>query len=114
MRVYCGERDRATGRVTRVFVVDTETERSYDIVERPVPDTEGLEWGYAGTGPHNLARAILDDFLGRIPDWVGQFEDEIVADPRNKGKDFMLSASRIEIWMARKGLSEISAGAADP
>ena len=28
----------------------------------------GFEWGYGGSGPADLARSILADLLGRIPD----------------------------------------------
>src|SRR5581483_11341741 len=44
-------------------------------------DYPGFEWGYEGSGPHRLAQAILNDFLGFKPDLhVGEeFMRDVVA-----------------------------------
>jgi hypothetical protein len=99
MRIYRGRREAGPPQRTRIFVADAEDGWSYDLVERPWPHTAGLEWGYAGAGPTNTARAILDDLLGEIPPWVGEFEHEIVAglDP-----EFDLSAAEIRAWIAAR------------
>lgn len=79
MRVYRGRRDEGPPERAWIVVEDTEIGRTYELVERPYPNTAGLEWGYSGAGPHNSARAILDDLLGSIPEWVGEFERDIVS-----------------------------------
>lgn len=99
---YRGQRDPETGQAVGLVVEDTITGRTYPIVEQPLANTEGFERGYAGTGPHNTARAILDDLLGTIPDSVNEFEREVIAEPKST---FELTDETIYAWMSRHGYS---------
>lgn len=97
MRRYIGSRDES-GR-GHIFVSVDEDGRQYEIIERPYPGTAGLNWGYSGSGPYNTARAILDDFLGEIPEWVGEFEKGMIATKGRAGGDFELTSAEIDDWM---------------
>jgi Family of unknown function (DUF6166) len=58
MKIYKGERISQNGGDT-IVTVDGKP------LENPDPrEPRDYEWGYAGTGPGNLARAILIDCLG--------------------------------------------------
>lgn len=63
MKVYLGIRD-ADG--ARVLVKDTETGavKPLEHVVRHSPT--GMEWGYGGSGPSDLALSILADALGSV------------------------------------------------
>jgi len=102
MRIYHGRRDPETGQAVNLAVEDTVSGHVYPIIEQPLPNTEGFEWGYAGTGPHNTARAILDDLLGTIPNWVGEFERGVIADQE---PEFDLADAVIYAWMDEHGYS---------
>jgi hypothetical protein len=96
-------------------------------VERPLPEapepadypmtlTGGFEWGYGGSGPINLAAAILHDALGFVPvaNVVIDFCDSVIAElPR---LEFELQAETWQAWLdARLARgSELAREAAGP
>ena len=62
-----------------VVAEDGKDGRKLEHQEKHSPD--GFEWGYAGSGPADLARSILWDFLGQAPDdaTYQDFKREIIA-----------------------------------
>jgi len=63
MKIYRGE--RITHRGTRVFVSDGEREAPLDPRLDLVPHSpDGFNWGYGGSGPAQLALAILAECCG--------------------------------------------------
>jgi hypothetical protein len=58
---YVGTRDKNDNAVVRV--TDGQTRRALPICRNIVSHSHGFEWGYAGSGPAQLALAILADFL---------------------------------------------------
>ncbi len=61
----------------------------------------GLEWGYGGSGPADLARSILADRIGWPPPprVYQQFKREVVAGLPRDG--FELAAARVDAWLDR-------------
>lgn len=65
----------------------------------PITVTEEFEWGYEGSGPINLAAAILNDALGFLPaaTVVLDFCDTVVSElPR---LEFELSPTVLQAWL---------------
>lgn len=58
----------------------------------------GFSWGYYGSGPAELARCILWDFLGREPHpaLYQKFKEDYIAD---FAADWILSSEAIESWL---------------
>lgn len=62
----------------------------------------GMEWGYGGSGPSDLARSILADFAGiKVADmFYQQFKWDFIAKQPKKG--FQISGQEILDWLKRK------------
>jgi len=62
----------------------------------------GMEWGYGGSGPSDLARSILVDFAGiKVADTFYQdFKWDFIAKQPEKG--FQISGQEILNWLKRK------------
>ncbi len=61
----------------------------------------GFSWGYLGSGPAQLALAILIDHTGDVVKakrWYQQFKDEIIARLSMK-KDWTLAAETVQLWL---------------
>jgi len=58
----------------------------------------GLEWGYGGSGPADLARSILWDYLGREPSRVlyMDFKTQFVARWKDKWE---ITSLEIQSWI---------------
>lgn len=96
----------------RVYVFHGESRRA--LTHWPYHSPDGFEWGYGGSGPSDLALAILADALGEEPTreaidagsplrsrllhWA--FKDEVIARLPHRG--WRLDAPQIEQWTARK------------
>ena len=66
----------------------------------------GFEWGYGGSGPAQLALAILADFLGddRLALELYQaFKWEVIGKLGHQG--WNLTAAEIEDWLALRSVS---------
>jgi hypothetical protein len=57
----------------------------------------GFEWGYSGSGPAELARAIMSDFLGREanPAEYQRFKAEIIAWVPYLGGELCLTTTEV-------------------
>ena len=62
----------------------------------------GMEWGYGGSGPSDLARSILADFAGiKVADMFYQeFKWDFIAKQPEKG--FQITGQEILDWLKRK------------
>jgi len=60
MKIYQGERINPRDTWLGEWVVTV----NHTPLKNPKPEEGGFGWGYSGTGPYNLARAILTDCLG--------------------------------------------------
>jgi hypothetical protein len=68
MKKYVGQRplDDEIGDC-KVFVIDTATGQSQPLRHVVHHSPAGLEWGYGGSGPADLALSILADYFGEQP-----------------------------------------------
>lgn len=102
MSIYKGIRLRPeleTGSDVKVTVEEgkEETMLRHHIYHSPT----GFCWGYGGSGPSDLARSILWDFLGKEPpvELYQAFKWEFVAKWVEK---WQISSADIKTWMALK------------
>jgi hypothetical protein len=110
MRCYIGTRDPHTvpgrerhGSDPSVVVAESGVERplaaASEPTDYPISLDEGFEWGYGGSGPINLAAAILCDSLGFLPaaQVVIDFCDSLIAElPRFR---FELRSEIVHAWL---------------
>ena len=110
MKFYNGRRsaDAVAGEeylATELLVVVVEDGVERPLAEAPEPAdypftlSGGFEWGYGGSGPINLAAAILYDVLGFVPEAsvVLDFCDNVVAElPR---LEFELQPTTLHAWL---------------
>ncbi len=112
-KVYIGIRPESYPKEdVRVYVFEGESRKQ--LTHRPYHSTDGFEWGYGGSGPNDLALAILADVLGEEPareaieagrplcSWLLHWElkDEIIAGLPHTS--WRLDASAIGQWAAKK------------
>lgn len=79
-----------------VLSVDSRGPRSlYHAVE---DSPTGMSWGYAGAGPSDLARSMLLDRLGYVPNpaTVATFRDDIVGGLADR---FVLTYEQVDAWI---------------
>jgi hypothetical protein len=108
-RIYSGVRDQGRAIVT----VDGHRLAPRFDLRNHSPD--GFEWGYQGSGPAQLALAILVDHLlvagipPNAPPWLGpvdlalrmyqQFKSEVVAELR--GDTWTMNTTHVATWLVR-------------
>lgn len=93
MKTYAGERS-PDGSV-RVFIDAGDARRALGGGASP----DGLDYGYDGAGPANLARAILADHLGRPPKWwlYRAFQQQFL-DGLDRDEAWSISEVEIAAW----------------
>lgn len=110
MHAYVGRRDASTvagkehaGSNPQVMLIDSGQERpleeATEPVDYPITVSGEFEWGYGGSGPINLAAAILNDALGFLPaaSVVMDFCDSVIAElPR---LEFELTPDVLQTWI---------------
>jgi len=75
MKVYVGKREsnNESGMEARVYVQDSDGKNRRLLQQLFYHSPTGFEWGYGGSGPADLAIAILADFFGEtetMPSYV--------------------------------------------
>ena len=104
-----GERD---GGMPVMVINDDAGVGTYVADERGIPRSlwhhvyhspDGFSWGYGGSGPSELARCILWDYLGREPEpaLYHAFKDEFVA-TQPQGGPFRVEGQAIASWLKAK------------
>lgn len=101
-KTYIGRRWPAPQGLERgrpeVTVIADGKERPLKSFERHSPD--GFEWGYGGSGPSELALALLADHLGYEPPATlyHQYKAQVISRLRHDG--WSLGSSDIAAWLA--------------
>jgi hypothetical protein len=99
MKVYCGFNEGGTASSSHLVVVRDEWGQRL-LAHRMRHSPTGFSWGYAGSGPADLARSILWDYLGAEPrprcyqDFKSQFIAGLAQD-----ESWQLSGDVIRIWL---------------
>lgn len=113
MKAYSGRRNEHGD--TNVYVSPRgDQAHVYGLPHIPHHSPTGFEWGYGGSGPADLALAILADYFGETPEAVKASLETVWA-PRTKtqalyqgfkwtlvagfGADWSLTAEQIEEWL---------------
>jgi hypothetical protein len=107
---YHGHRSGKTtadpGVVTVARRVDAQTIHSKPLKHLVRHSPTGMNWGYGGSGPADLARSILGDFLGiddPHPALYQQFKFEKIA-PLNQDGHWAIPADVIVKWLNRSDI----------
>lgn len=101
MKYYSGiAREHVLGSPVSQKVYVTESGEKRELEHHVLHSPDGFAWGYHGSGPAELARCILWDFLGHAPhralyqkfkvDYVAIFPSE---------QDWILSEEAIDSWL---------------
>lgn len=101
MRAYTGE--RAPDGTVRVSVEQDGVPRLLHHLSRHDPD--GFDYGYDGSGPADLARAILSDYLGYVPKWrvYRAFLHQFIV-PLDRAEPWTISEAEISAWLVLMGV----------
>ena len=101
MKIYKGKRLGNRETVPDVEVTVNDKPLKHQVYHSPT----GLNWGYGGSGPADLARSILWDVLGFEPSMplYQDFKQEFVAGWKD---DWVITSDEIEKWMAVKVLGK--------
>jgi hypothetical protein len=118
MKVYWGTRISCSANDARgepFVAVEDSLGSPQELTHIPFHSPDGFEWGYAGSGPADLALAILADHFGERPEFVlaalrslwaprsraaalhQDFKCEFIA--RLNGDDWRLDSNAIEAWL---------------
>lgn len=97
MKLYTGQRI-AGGVKVCVDGVELTPDKSQELRDHS-PD--GFEWGYRGSGPSQLALAILLDLYGdRVAQLYYQdFKDNFIATADQNG--FVISSDDVDVWIKK-------------
>lgn len=97
MRTFTAHRNEDMGSVmVRVFYPNGQ---SMPLAHRVHHSPTGMEWGYSGSGPADLARSILWEFIGEEPEHAlyQKFKEDFVSVAPYEG--FILQEDEIERWI---------------
>lgn len=97
MRTFTAHRNEDMGSV-RVHV-SYPNGQSLPLVHRVHHSPSGMEWGYSGSGPADLARSILWEVIGEEPESAlyQKFKHDFVSAAPYEG--FILHEDEIERWI---------------
>jgi len=94
MKIYKGKRMGPRQGMPNVEVTVNGKSLKHQVRHSPT----GFEWGYLGSGPADLARSILWDFLGKEPhqELYMAFKGRFVAE---MGNEWEITSEDIRIWI---------------
>ncbi|GAI86031.1 unnamed protein product [marine sediment metagenome] len=98
MKIYKGRRlNPDEGTISNVVV----TVNSEPLKHRGYHSPDGFNWGYGGSGPADLARSILWDYLEEEPPGVlyQNFKDTFVATWKD---EWEITSDKIQDWIKDK------------
>jgi len=98
MKIYKGRRLNPDKVTTSNVVVNVNGE---PLKHKVYHSPDGFNWGYGGSGPADLARSILWDYLGEEPARVlyQNFKDTFVATWRD---EWQITSQEIQDWIKEK------------
>lgn len=98
MKIYKGKRLNPDEGTTSNVVV---TVNSEPLKHKVYHSPDGFNWGYGGSGPADLARSILWDYLGEEPPRAlyQNFKDTFVA---SWGDGWQITSQEIQGWIKGK------------
>lgn len=99
MKIYKGKRLGPRETCPDVIVTVTEEKAKPKELEHHIYHSPtGFEWGYGGSGPADLARSILWDYLGKqsAPQLYQEFKYAFVA---IWGDKWQVTSAEIEAWI---------------
>jgi len=101
MKIYRGKRIKTPGNLYPYGIKVTVNNKP--LKHRVYHSPTGLEWGYGGSGPADLARSILWDHLGKEPSpaLYQEFKRAFVA---TWGDEWQISSLEIQDWIDTRGL----------
>jgi hypothetical protein len=65
---------------------------------------DGFQWGYGGSGPADLARSILRDWLGYVPEpslYQAFKRDYVAGWPMHEGECWRVGSDELMLWVLR-------------
>jgi hypothetical protein len=94
MKIYKGERLSEGG--VKVVVIENEIEKP--LIHKAYHSPTGFEWGYLGSGPADLARSILWDFVKEesTRSLYMKFKEDFVS---GWGDKWQLTGQDIDNWL---------------
>lgn len=109
MKIYTGKRGEGTSPSVvddvRILVRTLAQDQSV-LGEKPLRhevhhSPTGMQWGYHGSGPSDLARSILADHLGEVPEprVYMRFKDDFVA---AWGDAWIINSDEIDTWLKER------------
>jgi hypothetical protein len=81
---------------THVWVVRDGVETPLEHRVKHSPD--GFEWGYGGSGPSDLARSMLWDYLGKEPSKTMYQAFKAAAIERIRSSEWVIGMALVERW----------------
>lgn len=104
---YHGSREVIEIEGLSVFIWDSRTQKDTDLTHILKHSPDGFEWGYAGSGPADLALSILHDYCSRtdrpfaVADTLyQQFKQDFIVPVSG---DLSITGEQIESWLNTKG-----------
>lgn len=106
MKIYIGKRLGEKETLPEVSVLVYEyaegipLHKERKLIHRVYHSPTGFEWGYGGSGPADLARSILWDFLGEEPErsLYQSFKNQFVA---GWGDEWEITSEEIKSWIIK-------------
>lgn len=104
-KLYTGKRlnpDQKTASDSEVRVEFKDGRPGYKLKHEVYHSPTGLSWGYGGSGPADLARSILADYLGETPNpaLYQKFKWDFIAPI--KTPEFVIDSTMISIWLEKR------------
>jgi len=99
MKIYKGKRiNPEKGNISDVIVTVNDKPLEHHIYHSPT----GFNWGYGGSGPADLARSILWDFIGTEPNprLYQDFKFQFVSGWKDK---WQITSKEIQNWTDKRG-----------
>ena len=99
MKTYKGRRtDPEQTTLSDVIVTVEEAKKKSPLKHQVYHSPTGLNWGYGGSGPADLARSILWDYLGKEPQMplYQEFKWKFVAAWE---EEWQVTSAEIESWI---------------
>lgn len=102
MKIYKGKRtDPEQATLSDVIVTVEEAKKKSPLKHQVYHSPTGFNWGYGGSGPTDLARSILWDYLGKEPSTplYQDFKWEFVAAWK---EEWQITSAEIKKWIIKK------------